>query len=135
MWILKWFPNWFFYAILIAGFVGLLVSRYIPAYYRSAVLAASIASFVFGVFMAGGIYDNEAWLERVREMETKVAKAEEESKQANSKIDDALKANKQKLVEKRIVVKEFIDREIVKYNESCIIPKEFIEIINKSATK
>jgi dsRNA-specific ribonuclease len=135
MWILKWFPNWFFYSILIAGFVGIFISKYIPAYYRSATLAASIAAFVFGVFMAGGIHDNEAWLERVREMEAKVAKAEEESKDANDKISESLQANKQKLVEKKVIVKEFIDREIVKYNETCTIPHELIEVINKSATK
>jgi len=135
MWILQWFPNWLFYAILIAGFAGLLLSRFVPAFYRSAVQAASIAAFTFGVFMSGGIYDNEAWKERVAEMEAKVEKAAQESKEANAAIDAKMESFQKAQAEKKIYIKDFITTEIVKYNESCEIPKEFIEIVNKAATK
>ena len=135
MWILQWFPNWFFYAILIAGFAGLLLSRFVPVFYRSAVQAASISAFVFGVFMSGGIYDNEAWKERVQEMEDKVAKAEQQSKEANAAIDAKMESFKKMQSEKKAYMQNFITQEIVKYNETCVIPEEFIEIVNKAATK
>lgn len=135
MWILQWFPNWFFYAILFAGFAGLLLSRFVPVFYRSAVQAGAIAAFTFGVFMSGGIYDNEAWKERVAEMEAKVAKAEQESKEANAAIDAKMEAFQKAQAEKKTYIKDFIATQIVQYNESCEIPPEFIEIVNKAATK
>ena len=135
MWILQWFPNWFFYAILIAGFAGLLLSRFVPVFYRSAVQAASIAAFVFGVFMSGGIYDNEAWKERVREMEEKVAAAEKESIRANAEIDAKILSYQKMQAEKKAYMQNFITQEIVKYNDTCVIPEEFITIVNQAATK
>jgi len=85
--------------------------------------------------MSGAIHDNQAWLDRVKEMEVKVAKAEVESKEANTKLEEKVQQQKAKIVEKQVVVKQYIDREIVKYDNTCIIPKEFIEIHNKAAVK
>jgi hypothetical protein len=85
--------------------------------------------------MSGASYDNNAWEERVREMEAKVAKAEVESKEANIKIDEKVQQQKTKIVEKQVVVKQYIDREIVKYDNTCVVPKEFIEVHNKASTK
>jgi predicted ATP-dependent protease len=85
--------------------------------------------------MSGAIYDNEAWEARVKEMEAKVAKAEEQSKEANTVIESKVESAKQKIVQKQVIVKQYIDREVVKYDNSCVIPKEFIEVHNKAATK
>jgi hypothetical protein len=94
-----------------------------------------VLAIIFGTFMSGASYDNNAWEERVREMEAKVAKAEVESKEANIKIDEKVQQQKTKIVEKQVVVKQYIDREIVKYDNTCVVPKEFIEVHNKAATK
>jgi hypothetical protein len=68
-------------------------------------------------------------------MEAKVAKAEQESKEANSKIESKVETVKQKIIQKQVVVKQYIDREVVKYDNSCVIPKEFVEVHNKAAVK
>jgi hypothetical protein len=140
MWILKWLPDWLFYFTLLAGVVGYLATyliKYIPIpfiyMYKNPIQLVSIALLVFGTFMTGAIYDNNAWLDRVREMEVKVAKAEQESKEANNKIDEKTEQVKTKIVEKQIVVKEYIDREVAKYNEFCVIPKEFVKSLNDAA--
>ena len=85
--------------------------------------------------MSGAIYDNNAWLDRVHEMEAKVAKAEEESKQANEKIDEATKNQKIKIQEKQVVIKQYIDREVAKYDNTCVIPKEFIKALNDASER
>jgi len=85
--------------------------------------------------MSGAIYDNEAWEARVKEMEAKVAKAEEQSKEANTVIENKVEKSKERIVQKQVVVKQYIDREIVKYDNTCVIPKEFVEVHNKAATK
>ena len=142
MWILKFLPDWIFYAIFVVGLIGFAATylfKYIPIpfiyMYRKPIQIGSVLAIVFGTFMSGAIYDNEAWLERVKEMEDKVAKAEVESKEANSKIESKVETAKQKIVQKQVVVKQYIDREVVKYDNSCVIPKEFVEVHNKAAVK
>jgi len=142
MWILKFLPDWIFYAIFLVGVIGFATTylfKYIPIpmiyMYRKPIQIGSLLAIVFGTFMSGAIYDNEAWLYRVKEIEAKVAKAEEESKVANTKIDNKVETAKQKIVQKQVIVKQYIDREVVKYDNTCVIPKEFVEIHNKAATK
>ena len=142
MWILKFLPDWIFYGIFLVGLIGFAATylfKYIPIpfiyMYRKPIQIGSVLAIVFGTFMSGAIYDNETWLERVKEMEAKVAKAEVESKEANSKIESKVETAKQKIVQKQVVVKQYIDREVVKYDNSCVIPKEFVEVHNKAAVK
>lgn len=139
MWVLKFLPDWIFYAILLSGFIGLLVGKFIPGPYKTAVQAASAAFFVTGLFMAGAIHDNAAWEARVREMEAKVAAAEVAAKEENVKIETKV-VNKVQVVKTRgeDIVK-YIDREIVKYDTKfapggqCELPKEFVQAHNQAA--
>jgi predicted ATP-dependent protease len=140
MWILKWLPDWIFYGILLAGVIGYLATyliKYIPVpfvyMYKTPIQLGSVAAIVIGTFMSGAIYDNNAWLDRVHEMEAKVAKAEQESKEANTKIDNKTQETKTKIVEKQVLIKQYVDREVTKYDNQCIIPKEFIKALNDAA--
>ena len=142
MWILKFLPDWIFYGIFLVGVIGFAVTylfKYIPVpfiyMYRKPIQIGSMLAIIFGTFMSGAIYDNEAWEARVKEMEAKVAKAEQQSKEANTVIESKVEKAKEKIVQKQIVVKQYIDREIVKYDNTCVIPKEFVEVHNKAATK
>lgn len=140
MWLLNWFPNWIFYSILFAGLLGLgstyLLKRIPFVYvYRQTLQLASVGAIIIGTFMSGAIYDNEAWLARVKEMEAKVAKAEEQAKEATAQIDEKLEADITQRAEKQVVINKYIEREIIKYNEVCTIPTEFIQVINKATEK
>lgn len=133
MWLLKFLPNYIFYGIFVGGVVGLIASRFIPSYYRTAVQAASAAFIVVGVFMAGAIHDNEAWLERVREIEAKIKEVEVESVKENVRIETKVIEKVKVIKEKGDEVVKYVDREIVKYDDTCRIPKEFVEALNKAA--
>jgi type VI protein secretion system component VasK len=140
MWILSFLPNAIFHWIVGLGVLAILSSiflAFIPLVrqYKIPVKYAGIALLAIGIFFEGAIFDNEAWVARVKEMEAKVAKAEEESKEANAKIDAKVNNRVTQLVEKRRVIKQYIDREIVKYDNTCNIPNEFIEAHNKAAKK
>ena len=142
MWILSWLPNWIFYGMVLIGVIGFVATylfKYIPVpfiyMYRKPIQIGSMLAIIFGTFMSGAIYDNEAWEARVKEMEAKVAKAEQQSKEANTVIESKVEKAKEKIVQKQIVVKQYIDREVVKYDNTCVIPKEFVEVHNKAATK
>jgi hypothetical protein len=95
--------------------------------------------FVLGVYFEGGLGIQAAMMERVKEMEAKVAAAEAESKKENIKIQEKV-VYKQKLVrEKGEEVIKYIDREIIKYDTKfapggiCELPKEFFILHNESA--
>lgn len=146
MWILKWLPDWIFYAILFLGIIGYAAThllRFIPIpaiyMYKTPIQLVSIAFIVFGVFMAGAIHNEEAWIARVKEMEVKLAKAEAESAKENVKIVEKIVKQKEYITVRGEEIIKYVDREIVKYDEKfaaggqCAIPKEFIEAHNKSA--
>ena len=139
MWILSFIPDAIFHYILVAGALAILASTFlgfIPliSQYKIPVRYVGAALLAIGIFFEGAIYNNNAWVARVKEMEAKVALAEEQSKDANAKLEAKTQKTVIQLVEKKRVLKQYIDREIVKYDNTCVIPKEFIEVHNKAAT-
>ena len=144
MWILKFLPDWIFYAILVAGLLGLLltyVMKFIPFVYmyRTPIQVGSILAIVIGTYMAGAISNEEAWQARVKEMEDKVAAATVQSKEENVKIVEKLVKKTEYITRRGQDIVQYVDREIVKYDTKfapggmCEIPKEFIEAHNRAA--
>jgi len=93
----------------------------------------SVILMVFGTFMIGAVYNNDAWLAKVKELEIRVAKAEEESKKENIKIVEKVVVKTQIVKEKGNDVIRYIDKEIVKYDNQCVIPDEFVKALNEAA--
>jgi hypothetical protein len=140
MWLLKFLSNWIFYGILLAGLVGFAstyLMKFVPFVfiYRQSIQIASVVAIVIGTFMSGAIYDNDAWDARVKEMQIKVEIAEKQAETANEMIDAKVEKETAKIKEKQVVIREYITKEITKYDNTCVIPKEFVEVINKAATK
>jgi len=144
MWILSFLPNWIFYAIIIAGLLGLLstfVMKFIPFFYvyKTPVQLASIIAIAFGTYMAGAISNEEAWQARVREMEAKVEAAAVKSAQENVKIVEKIVRKTEYITRRGQDIVQYVDREVVKYDTKfapggqCEIPKEFIEAHNRAA--
>jgi len=146
MWILKWLPFWFFYAILGIGLVGLAVTyllRFIPLpaiyIYKTPIQLVSIVLIVIGTYMSGAISNEEAWIAKVKELETKVEAAQVESVKENVKIETKFVTKTQIVKERGQEIIQYVDREIVKFDTKflpggeCEIPKEFIQMHNKAA--
>lgn len=137
MWIIDWLPTFVVHMITLAGLAGVVVSflvgSLIPAQYRLVAQVASVLVFAFGLYIEGGLSNEDKWQARVKEMEAKVAQAEAESAKANTKIVE-------KVVKKLEIVKvrgddivKYVDREVAKYDSQCVIPKEFIKAHNDAA--
>jgi hypothetical protein len=114
MWILSFIPDAIFHYILIAGALIFLASVFLGVIplikqYKLPVRYLGAALLAIGIFFEGAIYNNNAWVTRVKEMEAKVALAEEKSKNANSKIEYKF-LDKVKVVEKtQVVIQEKIN--------------------------
>lgn len=140
MWILEWLPFWIFHLITLAGVVGLIAAQFfsfIPfvSQYKLPLQVVAIAALVFGVYMEGGVSNQERWEAKVKEMQVKVAQAEAQSQKENVKIVEKIVTKTEYYRTKGDDVVKYIDREIVKYDEQCKIPTEFVQALNKAASK
>ena len=144
MWILSFFPDWIFHAIVIAGLLAVIVGTFlksIPIINKYALLLKIVGYFVLalGIFLEGGIHTERIWQARVKEVEAKLAIAEQQSKEENVKIVNKVVTKTQIIRTRGNDIIKYVDREIVKYDTKfapggqCEIPKEFIKAINDAA--
>lgn len=134
MWILQFLPNWIFYLLLSAGIVTFLVTKFVTILPQAKLIqAASIAVVIISTYMIGAISNNDAWLARVQELETKVAEAEAKSATTNTDIIEKTVIKTQVVRERGQDIVKYIDREVVKYDTTCVIPQEFVQAHNKAA--
>ena len=132
MWILNFLPSYFIHIITLAGVVGLLASLVlgmIPLInkYKIPLQVFSLVVLLAGMYLEGAASNEEKWQAMVKEMEAKVALAEEKSKNTNSKIQYKVQVviqEKLKEVEKVIDAKCEIDPSVISIlNEAAKAPK------------
>jgi phosphoribosyl-dephospho-CoA transferase len=134
MWILQFLPDWIFLTLIVLGIITYIVTKLTKFLPQAQLLQyASIAVVAFSVYMLGAIGNNNLWLARVRELETKVAEAEAKSASANTNIVEKTVFKTQTVRERAQDVVKYVDREIVKYDTTCVIPQEFIQAHNRAA--
>lgn len=138
MWIVNFLPSWFFYIILIAGAAGFVVSHFlkmVPFVGTNAVAIkyGSIGAVLVGMWLCGADYNNSAWVARVKEMEAKVAAAEVKSKEQNKQIDSRAEAKTQVIRTRGQDIIKYIERDVARHDNQCVIPKEFVTAHNLAA--
>lgn len=146
MWIMSFLPLWIFHALFLIGVAALAASfllKTIPLFnqYRIPVQIASVLVILVATWFEGAISCQESWEARVREMEAKVAQAEQASKETNTVIQEKVVKQLQIVRTKGEDVIKYVDREIVRYDTkfapggACEIPPEFIKAHNNAAEK
>jgi hypothetical protein len=140
MWIFDWLPFWIFHIVVLSGFAGLaasLVLKFIPliSLYRLPIQVVSISVLVFGVYMEGGISNQEKWEAKVAEAKLEMAKKETASAETTTKVVT-------KYINKVQIVKEKGD-EIIKQvpvyiskdaDAKCDVPTGFV-MLHDSASR
>ena len=105
-----------------------------------------------GIYFKGGYTTEMMWRDRVKELEAKVAAAETESKQENIVVQEKIVKQKEYIKGKTEYITKYIDKietkeiikevqgpervrveEVIKYIESCPVPKELVDIHNNAA--
>jgi uncharacterized protein YnzC (UPF0291/DUF896 family) len=141
-WMLSLIPdavlNWVYWLIIAAGLTGLFASwfgKFIPFYgkYVQFLKPIGITLLVLGVWLRGG-YDVEmAWRAKVEEAQAKVAKAEEASKDANTKLEAKIKEKAKVRTEYITTVKERIVKDTQIIDAECKVAPEAIKDLNDAA--
>jgi len=134
MWILQFLPNWIFYLLLLAGVGAFLVTHFVKVLPNAQLIKlASVATVIVSIYMIGAISNNDAWLAKIKDLEVKVAAAEAKSAVANTDIVEKTVVKTQVIKQRGQDIIRYVDREVVKYDTTCVIPKEFVLIHNKAA--
>ena len=146
MWMLAFIPDaflaWVINTILITGIVGFLASfffgyvvRWLPsiAPYHLLIQVISIVLLVAGVYFKGGYSVEMEWRAKVAELESKVAVAEQKSKEVNTQIQTVYVDRVKVVKEKQIVIQEKLKTVEVKIDANCKVVPEAIDILNDAA--
>jgi endonuclease/exonuclease/phosphatase (EEP) superfamily protein YafD len=138
-WILTFVPTFVFNLALIVGVLGLLVAAVagrVPfiSQYKLPIQLLAFALTIVAVFFQGALaYKNSVAVE-VAELKLRLQKAETKSVETNVEIVEKIVTDTQVIREKGKTITEYVDREIVKYNEICKLPAEVINAHNMAAT-
>jgi hypothetical protein len=147
MWLLHFFSDgliqFIVHTVLALGIVGtfltfvvlnrvLLLMPFLAPYYQ-ATRAISIVFLVGGIYLEGGLAAEQQWRERVREMQARVELAEQQSAEANTKLASKGKEKIKIIREKGVIIKQYVTREVAKYDSTCVIPKEVVRAHNAAA--
>ena len=132
------FLIWIINTILVLGLIGTFSSyiiRFVPPImpYASIIKTIGIVLLVAGVWFRGG-YDNEmSWRAKVADLEAKVAVSEQQSKEANTKLDAAIKEKVKVVKEVQLVIQERIKQSANKMDAMCTVDNSVVFILNDAA--
>jgi hypothetical protein len=138
-WILTFVPTFVFHLALIAAVIGLLVATFLGAFpiinqYKLPIQLVSLILLVGAVFFQGALAYKHSVAVEVAELKLKLQKAETKSVETNVEIVEKIVTDTQVIREKGKTITEYVDREIVKYDNFCELPAEVINAHNMAAT-
>ena len=142
MFILHLLPDtvilWFCNGLLLVGIALTVIAFFIQSIpfinqYRIPAQILGIALLVLGVYFRGGYAIEQEWRDKVAQVQLKVAAAEQLSKEETIKIVEKVVKQTEFVKTKGKDVIRYIDREVTKYDNTCIIPKEFVKAHNDAA--
>ena len=157
MWILSILSEWVIHAIFTVGALGIIlgfVLGFLPflGRYKLAIQIISVLIFALGVYLEGGLANEQLWQMKVKEMEVKVKEAEVKAAQKNVEIQEKVVTKTQIVKEKGQDIIKYVDRyrdrevvktiegpervkieEVIKFVENCPIPQDIIDAHNSAA--
>lgn len=155
-WMLGWLPDWFWQATLglaVAVIIAAKFLRFVPlvSSYRIPLNIGGIVLAIVSVWFLGGAANEEKWQRRVKELEEKIRVAEEQSRQANTEIQEKIVYKDRVIKEKGQEVIKYVDRwntkevlkevegpervrleKVIQYIENCPVPTELLQDHNRA---
>lgn len=138
-WLIALMPKWLILTFIILGVLGLLVAAFINKVpfikqYNLLINIVSVILLVSGVYLQGALSYKESTDAAVNELKVKLAKAEAQAAQTNTEIVEKIVKDTEVIRLKGKTITEYVDREVVKYDNKCELPKEVIDAHNAAAT-
>jgi hypothetical protein len=128
-----------FYTLFFSGIALIVASWFITIIplinkYRWPTQVIGIVVFGAGCYMLGGYGIEMAWRERVKELEAKVAAAEEKSQQTNIVIQERV-VTKVKVIRENVYINKELNKEVGKQLDAqCTLPRSAV-VLHDSASR
>lgn len=138
-WILTLLPVWIIHTVLGLGVLGLLVAFFVQRIpfvntYGYLIKIVSSLLLVLGLFLQGALSYKESTALAVAKLEAKLAKAEAQGAKVNTEIVEKIVKDTEVIRVKGKTITEYVDREVIKYENKCPLPAEVIRAHNAAAT-
>jgi hypothetical protein len=142
MWMLAFVPDTLLYTVVIGiMFSGIALyalsffTRFIPPLIPYSGIARILGTIltVVGIYFYGSYSTEMDWRAKVEELESKVALAEQQSAEANNKIQTVVKEKIKYVKDTRVVIQEHIKTVEAKIDSICKVAPEAIDILNEAA--
>ena len=138
LWLLSTWVTYIVHAALIAGvigtFFGSIVAR-IPIInsYGAIVKTIALPLLIIAIFAEGYLFASKSWIEEAKKFEAKVKVAEQQAKDVNVKLGQALTDKNNSIKQQQVVIQEKIKEVQVKVNAECKISPDVVKILNDAA--
>lgn len=149
-------------AVLIIGVIATVLAFFVlnrllimfpplASYYR-VIQVVSLIILCAGIYFKGGYSVEKMWRDRVAELEAQIKVAEEKASQKNVEIQERVVEKTKVVKEKGEEIVKYVDRwntkevvkevagpervrveEVIRYIESCPVPKELVDLHNDAA--
>lgn len=138
-WLIALLPTWIITTLLVVGVIGFLAATFIGKIpfikqYNLPIKMIAGVLIVCGVYLQGALAYKQSTDRAVAELRVKLAQAEAKSATVNTEIVERVVTDTQVIREKGRTITEYVDREVVKYNDQCPVPSEVINAHNMAAT-
>ena len=101
--------------------------------YRVPAQILGIALLTLGVYFRGGVAVETEWRERVAAVEARLAEAEKASVEANKGLEQKSQKKTTEIRQRTQYIRQYVDREVVRYDAGCTISQPFIRAHNDAA--
>ena len=134
MWFFDFIPETLFYLLFLCSGIGYAVSLFLPhPVLQKQVKIASVVALGISIYLLGMLYVNNSWKDRAAKLQQQVLELEAKSATTNTEIETKTVIKTQIVKQRGDDVIKYVDREVVKINNNCVIPKEFVQAHNQSA--
>lgn len=140
MWVLDFLPFWVFHLILLVGVVGSFISFFVGSIplinkYIIPVKVISMFLLVCGLYMEGGVSNQERWEAKVADAKLEMAKKDTASAEATTQVVTKYVTKVQVVKEKGDAIIKEVPIYVTKDADSkCVIPNGFV-LLHDSASR
>lgn len=134
MWFFDFIPGTLFYLLFLASGIGYCVGLFLPnPILKRQVKIASVIALAISIYLLGMLYVNNWWKDKAAQLEKQVAELAQKSTETNTVIQNKLITKTEIVRVRGDDIVKYVDREVVKYDNTCVIPREFTEAHNRAA--
>jgi len=139
LWIIAFLPHFVIPLLIVAGIVGLLAASLMSkvpliTQYNLPIKLVSLVLLVCGIYLQGALDYKAATDKEVSELQVKLAQAEARSAKTNTEIVERIVQDTRVIRQQGETIVQYVDREVVKYDNTCEVPAEVIRAHNAAAT-